>query len=553
MSKATDVADALRKAANATTLAEQQGFVRQAEELKSAHHEAAFGGGEWSAEDAVIRDTLVPGFTHELHTASTDWLTDLDDSVDKRQASQNMIAEASLWYGRVSDEVKSYGSEYSEQAKNLAHRLAGQYGDFADEAERVFLDEASRLRTTAVRAGIVVEAGDAGETPDSAKGPAQKAFEAKVERELDKDRDGNIKDRDFKANEKHASYEDEADDEADPNKDDDWFEPKTSGLSHYASSDLFAVLAASEGTEDTTGNPGVYNDNPALTSSNRAPAIPELQQSSPVVKANDPGLGQTDDLTGANNAPINQQDHASKGTFPVQGAMNKESSMGQQYAGCPTCGGHGKVAVRQRELPSILDISKEGVSGLDQIDQTVDPHDNGPKPTSLPVDVAFPWTLNPQQQVPAAINQAEEQISQRNSLSPLLQNQSKQPAARQSVQSAYHTAGGRDNSGWMGDNGARGTDYPGYQIGQYPAPSTSEGYVDPAHGNGGETGQNGGVKPYGAQEASDRGSVPSQWQPGMPTQMDQGWRETVAQDPALQSAAAFLEQRHAAYLKAQRG
>ena len=223
--------------------------------------------------------------------------------------------------------------------------------------------------------------------------------------------------------------------------------------------------------------------------------------------------------------------------------------MGQQFASCPTCGGHGKVAVRARELPSIDDISKEAVSGLDQIQQTVDPHDNGPKPTQLPADVAFPWVLNPQAQVPAAIGQAEEQIAQRNSLSPTQQANSKQPATRQSVQSAK-TAGGRDNSGWMGDNGARGLDYPGEQIGQYPQPSTSEGYVDPAHGQGGDVGANKPAKPYGAAEADDyTNNQGMNWQPGQDTHADQGWRETVQENPALAAAAAYVEQHRQAYLR----
>lgn len=556
MSHATDIADKLRKAASATKQSEQIEFMRQAEELKSQQHEAAFSSGDWSAEDAVIRDTLVPGFTHELHTAATDWLVDLDDSVDPRQASQSMIAEASLWYGRVSDDVKSYPEEYTEQARNLARRLAGQYGDFADTAERTFMDEALRLRTTAVRAGIVVDASGpdngADDIPESNKSREQKAYEAAVEHDLNHEKDGNTKSYETRADQKHSSYEDDADDE-EGDKDDDSNPFKTSGARKSASfsqagNDLFAVLAASEGNE-VTGNPGTYNDDPAATSSNRAPALQELgSDSQDVVPVNDPGLGQTDDLTGANATRTGEQDHASKGSFPVHG-NKKESSMGQHYASCPTCGGHGKLAVRTPELPRIEDIMKVGVSGLPQIDQTVDPHDNGPAPTPYPADVAFPWILNPQGQVPAAVGQAEQQIAQRNSLSPEQQSNSQQAAPRQSVQSAY-TAGGRDNSGWIGDMGGRGLDYPGEQIGQYPVPSSADGYVDPAHGNGGDVPANKPAKPYGAAEADDYTNNPGMnWQPGQDTHADQGWREVVAQDPALQSAAAYIEQRRSSFLK----
>jgi hypothetical protein len=95
MSLDLQIADLLRQAKYAKTLSESAALVRQAEELKSRQHEAVYANS-WSAEDAVIRDTLVPGFTHELHTASTDWLADLEETADPREASRSMVAEASL-------------------------------------------------------------------------------------------------------------------------------------------------------------------------------------------------------------------------------------------------------------------------------------------------------------------------------------------------------------------------------------------------------------------------------------------------------------------------
>lgn len=556
MSKATQIAELLRKANHATTLSEQREFVRQAELLKSEQHTAALGSGDWSAEDAHINDTLVPAPVHERVTAATDWLMDLDESVDPRQASQQMVAEASLWFGRVSDDVKSYGDEYSEQAKNLARRLAGQFGDAAEAAERAFLDEANRLRSTAVRSGIVVEA-DAGETPPENKGPKQKAWDKLAEGDLDREKDGDTKSFENKA----ASYEDTAAEPSDDEEtdDDDQDNPfATTGMIKAAaheqqSNDLYAVLTAQGAAEDMngiTGNPGVYNDNPQLTRSDRAPALQELNSTSQdVVPVNDPGLGQTDDKTSENASRTGEQDYASKESFPVHG--KKESTQMANYASCPTCGGHGRVAVRARQLPAFEDIFKVGVSGLDQIDQIVDPHDNGPASTPYPADVAFPWVLNPQGQIPAAIQQAEEQIAQRNSLSPTQQSRSQQPTQPPRPQTrASVTAGGRDNSGWLGDNGARGLDYPGEQVGQYPAPADSgaPNYVDPAHGYGGDVDANRPAKPYGAAEADDYTNNPGMnWQPGQDTHADQGWREILSQDPALQAAQAYLQQRRAAY------
>jgi hypothetical protein len=269
---------------------------------------------------------------------------------------------------------------------------------------------------------------------------------------------------------------------------------------------------------DTFSSLDATNGNlpPEATSSNRAPALQELQgtPSQDVVPVNDPGLN-------------NQAD------FPVSGSQ-KESSMSS--AQCPTCGGHGRVAVKTASLPTIGDIAKFAASGLDQIDQIADAKDNPSAPgIPYPADVAFPWTLNPSQQVPAAISQAEQQISERNQKSPLA------------------STAGRDNSGWMGDMGGRGTEYPGEQAPTGDA-SSSDGYADPVYGNGGDQPQ-GPVLPYGHQEADDRTNKPSQWQPGMPTQMDLGarqisssaaWHETVRNDPNLASAIAYVNQRLAA-------
>jgi hypothetical protein len=487
------IAELLRKAGNANTpFAEQREFVRQAEELKTQSVLEARQTSEWNASEAVIRDTLVPGATHELQrvTASTDWIMELDTTANLSDASNKMVAEASLWYGRVSDEVKSYGDEYSEQARNLARRLAGQYGDQADAAEQVFLDEATRLRTMAVRTGIIVEATD-GDLTD----PEESAT-------MDND-----------------------------------------GISATSASTLPEVGQNGYPTETFSNLGENGNLSPEQTSSNRAPAFQELDgpSSQDVVPVNDPGLGQTDDQTAGNNNPNGPRDAAAKdsnsGKFPVSG--KKESSM-TQHTTCPTCSGHGKVAVRAA-------VKKEAYSGLPEIDQIANPNDT-PGTTPYPAEVAFPWTLNPNGDIPGAIQQAEQQISERNKKSPLVQN-NQMPGSR----AAAYTAGGRDNSGWIGDQGGKGLDYPGEQIGQYPLADTSVGYADPVYGHGGDNG-NQPNKPFGLEEENDFTNKPAQWAPGQPTQADTGtreasWRQAVMQDANLAAAAQFIEQRRQAFLR----
>lgn len=462
MSQATEIAGLLRKAASATSLSEAQDFTRQAEELKSQQHAAAFSADSWSAEDAKIRDTLVPAMVHERHTAATDWLTDLDTSFDPREASNTMVAEATLWFGRVSDEVKAYGDEYAEQARNLARRLSGRFGDGADVAERAFLDEATRLRTQAVKSGVVKEAGD---LDTGAMNPDQSGDYAL----------GNPVDSNAPGVKTSSLQEDSS-------------TPRERMIVRQASfvDDLYESLHTAgsqpiEGAQPDSLSSGLP---PGATDSNRGPVMQELAEPNPsrdVVPVNDPGLQ-------------NQQ------PFPVSG-NRKESRM---HVTCPNCHGQGKVAVRV-----------EAASGLPQIDQIVDPHD-APSQTPYPAEVAFPWGLNPAAQVQQHVQEGEQQINERNQRSPLASG----------AQSVRRQAGGRDNSGWAGDMGARGTDYVGEQIGQYPQ-GQAGGYQDPVYGQGGDQAP-GQMRPYGNAEEADYTNNPGQnWQPGQPTQMDNAWRSVT--------------------------
>lgn len=490
MSHEIEIADLMRKAAHATTLEEQRVFVRQAEELKSAAIDEKRAVASLDLENAVIRDTLVPGRVHELHTAATDWVAELDTTANLKEATHEMVAEASLWYGRVSDDVKSYSSEYDEQARNLARKLSGKFGDEAANAERAFLDEAARLRVQSVLAGVITDAED--------------DYQSDLFTRLSSAQ--NVDEMERIVSEGASTL------------------PEV-GQSQYPT-DVFPNL----------GN----NSNlpPEATFSTRAPQLQELSQGSTsgsdVVPVNDPGLGKTDDQTGANqdSGPKDASSNDSNsGKFPVSGSVYKESSM--EHAQCPTCSGHGRVAVRTA-------TKKEAYSGLPEIDQIVNPNET-PGTTPYPAEVAFPWIMNPAAQVPSTVSQAEQQISERNQKSPLA-----------SGTASRRQAGGRDNSGWAGDMGARGVDYPGEQIGQFPAPGSNLEGGDPVYQFGGDN-TNAPKKPYGAAEESDYTNNPDQnWQPGTPSQDDQGWRETVQADPGLQNAMAYIKQRYEAHAKAQR-
>jgi hypothetical protein len=110
---------------------------------------------------------------------------------------------------------------------------------------------------------------------------------------------------------------------------------------------------------------------------------------------------------------------------------------------------------------------------------------------------------------------------------------------------------GQDDSGWLGDMGAGGV-APGEQDGGNPAPPSNLGQPDPVYGYGGDQGDRT-LRPYGSDEANDVTNNPGMgWQPGQPSQYDEGGRGNVVgqptasrieQDPELRKALAYARQR----------
>ena len=176
------------------------------------------------------------------------------------------------------------------------------------------------------------------------------------------------------------------------------------------------------------------------------------------------------------------------------------------HAQCPTCGGLGKVAVR-----------KLAYSGLPQVDQIVSA-DETPGPTPLPPEVAFPLVWDPNA-INRTIQEAEQQIATRPTGLP------GPPGGPGSRGASRRTANGPDNSGWMGDMGAKGLDYPGYSAPIGYDGGSNLGEPDPVYGFGGDQ-TPGPKKPYGAAEADDFTNKPGEpYDPTQPHNNDQGWRE----------------------------
>lgn len=472
-SRTAVIANLLGQAQRAATLPEREALMLQVEQLRTQAAREADAEAGYLVAEAKIHDTLVPGHNYERMSAETDWILGLDKTADAHEASNEMVAQASLWFARCA--VKDYPEEFGEQARNMAHHLGSQWGDKMEVAEQAFLTEATRLHTLAVRSGQVTIATEAAYDPEVGGFAYDAASEAVTDPTAPR--------------RTHAAMVAEM-------------------LQREAASSLPQVADGALPPDQFSTLQGQTSLPPEATSSERAPAIQEIENYKGWDGSSVVPTGPTN--AAADNAgDIGTQDdaHPSAG-FPVgasiQHTAHKESHMAQRQ--CPTCGGHGKVAVQE---PKRIDY-KQANSTLPQIDQIVNADDT-PGTSEFPAQVAWPiqgggWDPNV---IPNAISQAEQSIKERNSKSPLASS------------AAQRVANGRDNSGWMGDNGAKGTDYPGYSTPNYGG-QDNLGMPDPVYGEGGDNG-NQPLKPFGAQEANDYTNDPGQnWQPGQPTQADTG-------------------------------
>lgn len=245
-----------------------------------------------------------------------------------------------------------------------------------------------------------------------------------------------------------------------------------------------------------------------------------------------------------------------------------------QHAQCPTCGGGGRVAVRAMPPARPLSITqivagrqRTAFSGLPQVDQVINPSDTNVEQTPLPEQVAWPWEMDANQ-APDAIPEAEQQIKQRQQMSPTARRTTRQQAAQMAARMAYRQVmGGQDDTGWMGDMGATPPG-PGEQDGGNPGGPSNLQTPDEVYGYGGDNG-NQPLRPYGQDEADDEHNNPSTWAPGQPAQMDMsarpnmtavpggggpafpnppignGKQGSIDSDPQLQKALAFVRQRRA--------
>jgi hypothetical protein len=533
----------MAEAAKATTMAESTRLVNEATAIRATAAREAAAGRELDFADAIVQDHLVPVRVHEHHTASTDWLSEIDTGVDLRSAEHDILAQATLWYSKTAAFVKEYPEEFNEQAKGKARHMAGAYGESADEAENLFLTHVSSLHAREIKSGTVKVAADqlAQATTQQAGGyPADVFPTGNYEQALPGE--ATTSERAPQLAELEGAPSSGASDVTPEN------DPGLGVTNSTADQDN-----GDEGTQRSASKTASGLSSDQLDAA-RGMSEGELQRSIDGFPAGHPLREALQQHLDKRNAPYSDPSGLNFGSIPEN---YKGASM--QHAQCPTCGGGGRVAVR-----TVPANTKVAYSGLPEIQQVVDPSDTKIQPTPLPQEVAWPWTMDPNN-IPKAIQQTEQQLAERETRKGASRQQQAEAIAREAYRRVM--AGGYDDSGWAGDMGAGGWQ-PGQQDGGNQ-PSSNLGQPDPVYGYGGDQGDRA-IKPYGADEAENETNNPAHWAPGQPTQMDMGGRQQStngpttyqqgpnsgagkmsALDPEIAKAQQFIAQRQAFLVRQQ--
>jgi hypothetical protein len=156
----------LRAMASAKSLREQAVLAEELDKLRNSHTAAIQEEKDLSWADTVVRDTLTPVMSSTASTTASDWIDEVVPHT-AANAHSEMMAEASVWYNRVSPEVKADREEFAEQAQGMARRLAGKFGEAAPSAQDAFLQYTSFLYQREAASGLdqVQEIRDAKDNP----------------------------------------------------------------------------------------------------------------------------------------------------------------------------------------------------------------------------------------------------------------------------------------------------------------------------------------------------------------------------------------------------
>ena len=336
--------------ASAPTWDEQLRLVAALDAADDAIRTTASADSSLDWADTVVRATLTPRQTLDRHTASSDWLGEMETTQGNHH--QAIIAEASLWFQRLDGDVKADAHEYTEQARGIARRTAGKYGEDAEAAAQSFVAYAAFLNRQVLAASGLPQVQ---QLVDSQENPAQTPLPQDV-----------------------------FDNFADP------VHPINQGIDGMQTNSLAPgaeEAVSGGGAGGGGGRPSEHEEGQAPTSdpvympaSGRTGSLITDMVGSPSV-----AIGYTanlNDFLAAEDIGDESEPDGDEDDGPFPGAAKPFGKKSSLQAGGADPFGRGDRAARGG-------VSKQAASGLDQIQQTVNPHED-PAPTSLPPDVMWP-------------------------------------------------------------------------------------------------------------------------------------------------------------------
>lgn len=144
MQREADILEAMRFA----SLTEQRQLMAELNTIRANRTAARQADRDIDLTAAVIEDRLTPVLTKSMHTVATDWLTEVPTPAgDGDGTAREMVAQASVWFKRLSSEVVADRDEFAEQARGKARQLTSSLGVGREAAIASFLDAAAHLRS----------------------------------------------------------------------------------------------------------------------------------------------------------------------------------------------------------------------------------------------------------------------------------------------------------------------------------------------------------------------------------------------------------------------
>lgn len=165
-----DVWRLLNAASQATTAQQAGTLVQEAELARQNIWRQAARQREVDLGADLVAQSRTPVAVYSRHTAATDWLGELDTAPDVGAMQNQISAQATLFYGRLTSEVKADAAEFGQQAHGMARKLAGVYGEHAKLAQTMIVDQLGVMREREIHSGVVKVSGAQQGTPDEAFG-----------------------------------------------------------------------------------------------------------------------------------------------------------------------------------------------------------------------------------------------------------------------------------------------------------------------------------------------------------------------------------------------